>query len=124
MSGLIVRGVERCKRALKELLGSSSVEQPAEPSAPPPVDPTAERLQQAEQRLGPADAAIVRLCTVIRADPMNADALNDLGMLLESKGELYAAACCYVDALGTRFEFPEAEFNLVCVRQRLFGGNL
>jgi tetratricopeptide (TPR) repeat protein len=82
------------------------------------------RLAKAVERLGQPEKAIDILRKRVLANPRDAEALNDLGMLLEAKGELYAACFCYVDALEARFEYPEAEFNLVCIRQRLFGGNL
>jgi hypothetical protein len=82
------------------------------------------RLARAVERLGQPGKAIEILRKRVLANPRDAEALNELGMLLEAKGELYAACFCYVDALEARFEYPEAEFNLVCIRQRLFGGNL
>jgi hypothetical protein len=70
------------------------------------------------------EATLVRLWQSVRNDPCDADSFNELGMLLEERGELQAAAFCYVHALHARLDFPAAEFNLVCVRQRLFGGTL
>jgi Flp pilus assembly protein TadD len=82
------------------------------------------RLTSALKTLGNADQAIEALRLQVKKNPSNAKALNDLGMLLESRGDFYGATYCYVDALRTRPDFPEAEFNLVCVRQRLFGSTL
>jgi tetratricopeptide (TPR) repeat protein len=60
----------------------------------------------------------------VRNNPDDTNALNRLGLFFEDQGDLYAASYCYTRALSLRREFPEAEFNLVCVRQRMLGETL
>ena len=68
------------------------------------------------------ESAYDKLMAQLRMSPDDAETLNKLGLLLEHRGEFYAASYCYVSALCVRPNFPEAEFDLFCVRQQLAGG--
>lgn len=92
---------------------------------PKDIDPRIlDRLTNFVGSLTDPNAVLAGLWQSLREGAADASAMNDLGMLLEERGELYSAAFSYVRALRARPDFPAAEFNLVCVRQRLFGGTL